>query len=64
VALGQSPKATYLALRLSEAHRLALDTSLPVQDIALATGFASQASFARAFSKAHGRSLRALRQER
>ncbi|MCO4826996.1 MULTISPECIES: GlxA family transcriptional regulator [Lentibacter] len=63
-ALGQSPKATYLALRLSEAHRLALDTSLPVQDIALATGFASQASFARAFSKAHGRSLRALRQER
>ncbi|WP_438990938.1 GlxA family transcriptional regulator [Lentibacter sp.] len=63
-ALGQSPKATYLALRLSEAHRLALDTSLPVQDIALATGFASQASFARAFQKAHGRSLRALRQER
>lgn len=63
-ALGQSPKATYLALRLSEAHRLALDTALPVQDIALATGFASQASFARAFRKAHGRSLRTLRQER
>ncbi|MCV2893020.1 GlxA family transcriptional regulator [Lentibacter sp. XHP0401] len=62
-ALGQSPKATYLALRLSEAHRLALDTSLPVQDIALATGFASQASFARAFRKAHGRSVRTLRQK-
>ena len=60
-ALGQSPKATYLALRLSEAHRLALDTSLPVQDIALATGFASQASFARAFRAAHGRSVSALR---
>lgn len=60
-ALGQSPKATYLALRLSEAHRLALDTSLPVQDIALATGFASQASFARAFRAAHGLSVRGLR---
>ena len=60
-ALGQSPKATYLALRLSEAHRLALDTSLPVQDIALATGFASQASFARAFRAAHGNSVRSLR---
>ncbi|WP_298675291.1 GlxA family transcriptional regulator [uncultured Lentibacter sp.] len=60
-ALGQSPKATYLTLRLSEAHRLALDTALPVQDIALATGFASQASFARAFRAAHGRSVSALR---
>ncbi|PSL19674.1 GlxA family transcriptional regulator [Shimia abyssi] len=61
--LGQSPKAHYLSLRLSEAHRLATDTSLPVRDIALATGFNSPSSFARAFRAAYGTSTRALRQK-
>lgn len=60
-ALGQSPKATYLSLRLSAAHRFALETAMSVQDIALATGFGSQSSFARAFRSAYGQSVRALR---
>ncbi|MGR3646804.1 MAG: GlxA family transcriptional regulator [Shimia sp.] len=59
--LGQSPKATYLQMRLEEALRLATDTSLPVRDVALATGFQSPANFARAFKIAHGQSVRDLR---
>lgn len=59
--LGMSPHRYYLRLRLNEAHRLAIDTSLPVQQIAIATGFASQASFARAFRQEHGLSVRDLR---
>lgn len=59
--LGQSPKATYLQMRLEEALRLATDTSLPVRDIALATGFNSPATFARAFKSAHGQSVRDIR---
>lgn len=60
-ALGQSPKSAYLALRLAEAHRLALETADPVQDIAFATGFSAQSSLSRAFRAAHGTSIRALR---
>lgn len=59
--LGQSAKATYLQLRLGEALRLVTDTSLPIRDIALATGFASPTSFARAFKLAHSQSARDLR---
>lgn len=59
--LGQSPQGYYLQLRLVEAHRLATDTTQMVQEIAIATGFSSQASFARAFRKMHGLSVRALR---
>lgn len=63
-ATGASPKAYSLSLRLSEAHRLASDTTLPVQDIAFATGFSSQAALARAFKAAHGQSITALRKLR
>jgi transcriptional regulator GlxA family with amidase domain len=59
--LGTTPQAHYLALRLAEAHRLVTDTDLPLTDIALACGFASQSSFARAFRSAHKTSARALR---
>ncbi|MFC6686441.1 GlxA family transcriptional regulator [Jhaorihella thermophila] len=59
--LDTTPRAHYLALRLAEARRLATDTGLPIIDIALATGFASPSSFARAFRAAHGTSARALR---
>lgn len=59
--LGQSPHSYYLQMRLDEAHRLAIDTSLSVQNIAATTGFGSQSSFARAFRQAHGLSVRALR---
>ncbi len=60
-ALGTSPKAYYLTLRLSEAQRLAADTTAQVQEIALATGFTSQAAFARAFKAQFGQSVRELR---
>ncbi len=62
--LGQSPASYYLTLRLTEAHRLATDTSQSAQTIAIATGFSSQSSFARAFKKHHSVSLRALREMR
>lgn len=60
-ALGTSPKAYFLSLRLSEAQRLAADTTAQVQEIALATGFSSQAAFARAFKAHFGQSVRELR---
>ena len=60
-ALGTSPKAYSLSLRMSEAQRLATDTTARVQEIALATGFTSQAAFARAFKATYGQSVRELR---
>ena len=59
--LGTTPQALYLHLRLSEALRLVTGTDRPLQEIALATGFASQSSFSRAFRTAHDNSARALR---
>lgn len=51
--LSVSPQAHYLALRLGEARRLVLDTATPLHDIALATGFTSQSSFARAYRRGY-----------
>ena len=62
-ALGMTAQAHYLDLRLSEARRLVAETDLPLTDIALATGFAAQSSFARAFRRAFGTSARSLRQQ-
>ena len=62
--LHKSPQMVYLTMRLEEALRLATDTQTPVRDIALATGFNSPTSFARAFKSAHGTSVRALRRAR
>ncbi|WP_412550670.1 GlxA family transcriptional regulator [Shimia sp. MIT910701] len=62
--LRKSPQAVYLTMRLEEALRLATDTQTPVRDIALATGFNSPTSFARAFKAAHGASVRSLRNKR
>ncbi|WP_204115827.1 GlxA family transcriptional regulator [Shimia biformata] len=59
--VGAAPKQVYMALRLDEARRLAEETRLPAGEIALATGFNDQASFARAFRRAHGVSVRDLR---
>lgn len=61
--LNVTPQTHYLHLRLSEAERLVSTTDQPIQDIALATGFASQSSFARAFRAAKGISARALRKQ-
>ena len=62
--LNTTPQDHYLQLRLAEARRLVTDTDLPLMDVAMATGFTSQSSFARAFRLAHGSSARDLRQER
>ncbi len=62
--LNTTPQDHYLQLRLAEARRLVTDTNLPLMEVAEATGFASQSSFARAFRTAHGVSARDLRQQR
>lgn len=54
-AIGETPGAYYLRLRLAAARRLVLDTALPMADIAARTGFSSAAGFSRAFSKAFGK---------
>ncbi len=61
--LGATPQALYLSLRLNEAERLVTQTALPLQDVALACGFGSQASFARAFRAAFGTSATAARRQ-
>ncbi len=55
---GVSPRAHYLALRLAEAERLVCRTHRPLHDVALATGFNSQSSFARAYTARFGLSAR------
>lgn len=60
--LHTSPQTHYLHLRLTEALRLVTDTDLSLMDVALATGFASQSSFSRAFRAAHGCAARSLKQ--
>ncbi|MDF1606716.1 GlxA family transcriptional regulator [Hoeflea sp. YIM 152468] len=54
--LGQTPGAYFLSLRLAAARRLVNDTRLSMTDIASRTGFSSQSSFSRAFSRQSGRS--------
>ena len=49
---------------LAEAQRLVTDTAMSLTDIGLATGFASQSSFSRAFRAAYGRSAREVRSGR
>ncbi|WP_264212849.1 GlxA family transcriptional regulator [Leisingera thetidis] len=61
--LNTTPQDHYLQLRLAEARRLVTDTDMPLMEVAIATGFTSQSSFARAFRTAHGTSARDLRQE-
>ncbi|MBW4708453.1 helix-turn-helix domain-containing protein [Roseobacter sp. YSTF-M11] len=59
--LGITPQAHYLDLRLSEADRLVTETGAALHDVALSTGFASQSSFARAYTRRFGSSARKRR---
>ncbi len=61
--LNTTPQDHYLQLRLAEARRLVTDTDMPLMDVAMATGFTSQSSFARSFRTAHHLTARELRQE-
>lgn len=56
-----SPNAYYRRLRLKRAADLLAHSTLPVRDIAIASGFASMSSFARAFGEQHGRPPTAMR---
>lgn len=53
-ALGVSPMRYYLALRLTEARFMLVNTDLPATDVALACGFESASAFARAFRSKFG----------
>jgi transcriptional regulator GlxA family with amidase domain len=53
-AIGETPGAYSLRLRLAAARRLVVDTRVPMADIAGRTGFSSAAAFSRAFSRTFG----------
>ena len=53
-SIGETPGAYYLRLRLNAARRLVVDTQVRMAEVAARTGFASAASFSRAFSRAFG----------
>lgn len=60
-AIGETPGAYFLRLRLAAARRLVLDTAEPMAAVAARTGFSSASSFSRAFSKAFGRAPASMR---
>lgn len=62
-AIGDTPGAYNLRLRLQAARRLVLDTAEPMADIAARTGFSSASVFSRAFSNEFGASPSALRRQ-
>lgn len=51
--LNHTPAQYYLHLRLQNARRLVTDTRLPIQEIALRTGFSSLAALSRCFREAY-----------
>lgn len=59
--LGQTPGAYFLSHRLAAARRLVNDTRLSMTDIASRTGFSSESSLSRAFSRQFGMSPSASR---
>lgn len=59
--LGTSPARFFRDLRLDEARRMVTDTRLPMHQIALRTGFAGQAAFARAFRARFAKTASAVR---
>jgi transcriptional regulator GlxA family with amidase domain len=62
-AIGETPGAYGLRLRLNAARRLVLDTTEPMADIAARTGFSSASAFSRAFSRAFGTAPTRMRKE-
>ena len=60
-ALGVSPGAYFLRLRLQFARKLLLNTALPALEIAMRTGFGSASSFSTIFKKHYGLSPQAYR---
>jgi transcriptional regulator GlxA family with amidase domain len=52
--LGHGIHRQYSALRLERARQLLRETTLPVLDVAVATGFSSSSQFARAYKRSFG----------
>lgn len=52
--LGQTPKSQYLKLRLQRAHQLLVETSDPILQVAIKTGFYDAAHFSRNFFRLFG----------
>ncbi|WP_050528331.1 GlxA family transcriptional regulator [Pseudorhodobacter aquimaris] len=63
-ALGQSPGAYALGLRLAAARRMITDTHHPLAEVALRCGFSSQSTLSRAFQRAFGQPPSSLRKGR
>ena len=61
--LGQSPMRLYLLLRLRQARNLLFYGDMPVQDVALASGFSSPSVFSRVFKKYFGKGPREFRED-
>ncbi|TWI31449.1 GlxA family transcriptional regulator [Paracoccus sulfuroxidans] len=59
--LGMPAGRYYRIIRLSHARALAIETSLPLEDIAARTGFASAATLARAYRAHFGETVRGTR---
>lgn len=60
-SLGTTPAAHALDLRLQAARRMLTDTTHPLADIALRTGFSSPSTLSRAFRRRYGQPPGALR---
>ena len=60
-AVGETPGAYFLRLRLSAARRFVKDTRVPLADIAARTGFSSASTFSRAYRNVYGASPLAQR---
>lgn len=60
-ALGTTPGAYALSLRLQAARRMLTDTRHPLAEVALRTGFSGPATLSRAFSRAFGQPPGSLR---
>ena len=60
-AIGETPGAYHLRLRLATARRLVLDTREPLAEIAARSGFSSASSFSRAFARAFGKAPSRMR---
>jgi transcriptional regulator GlxA family with amidase domain len=59
--LATAPARYFRQLRLTEAHRMVIETRLPLHDIAIRCGFNSLAAFSRSFKSTFGRPPNTLR---
>lgn len=62
--LGRSPARYYLEVRLERARHLLIQTSMPVIEVAVASGFVSASHFSRCYRDLYGRSPQNERQQR